>query len=158
MGHALWWIALGYASCVWDCASSPSDPRWPSATGGCVVLMALRVPRWGLWGAALCGLVLDAAHGGPLGPRVLAGVLVTALVSQAHLDRAETSWPRALGVFLAAMALWSMAPFAATVGAVVSVPIRVLQAQSLALSTISSTLIVMALWRLTRSQGVAARD
>ncbi len=155
MWSALLWFALGYTSCVWDCASSP---RWPSATGVFVVFMAMRVPRWSLWGAALCGLVLDAAHGGPLGPRVLAGVLVTAWVSQAHLDRTETGWPRALGVSIAAMALWSMAQFAATNGAGVSGPNRDMWPQSLALTTVSSTLIVMALWRLTRSPGVAVRD
>ena len=95
MGPAFLWLALGYASCVWDSASSPLDPRWPSATGVFILLLAMRLPRFGPWGAALCGLTLGAAHGGPLGPRVIAAVIATALAGHLQLGRTEISWVRA---------------------------------------------------------------
>lgn len=110
MGHAIFWLGLGYASCVWDCSSNPVDTRWPSATGVFVLLMALRSPRFSLCGAALCGLILDAAHGGPLGPRVIAGVIANGLACQWGISRAETSWVRAAVVTAAAIAIWLAAP------------------------------------------------
>lgn len=145
MGAALWWLILGYMSCAWDCSSSPHDPRWPSATGLFVVLLAMRVPRFSLWGAALCGLVMDAANGGPLGPRVLAGVLMAALVSHAKLGEAETCWPTALLVSMVAITLWLVVPLVASSGG--SMSSFDLRAQSQ--SCVTTTLIVLALRSVT---------
>lgn len=150
MGATLLWLALGYASCVWDCSSSPLDPRWPSATGVFIVLLAMRVPRYGLWGAALCGLILDAANGGPLGPRVIAGIIATALTSRLQLGRTETGWVRAMLVIAAAIGLWLAAPL---------VPVFIAGGinshswaltQSLATTTASTTLVVLTIRSIMR--------
>ena len=146
MGPVLLWFALGYASCVWDCSSSPLDPRGPSATGVFVVLLAMRVPQFGLWGAALYGLVMDAAHGGPLGPRVLAGVIAMVVVSYTKIAKTETHWILAVLISITAVGLWLAAPLTTlTWGDAVSDPERGIRAQALAMTTLSTTLVVMAL-------------
>lgn len=152
MGHAFFWLALGYASCVWDCSSHPQDPRWPSATGVFILLLAMRSPRFSLWGAALCGLILDAAHGGPLGPQVIAGVIATALARHLQLGRAESGWVRATIVIATAIAIWLAAP---------RVPLFITSginsnswalAQPIATMTLSTTLIVLAIRSITLPQ------
>jgi cell shape-determining protein MreD len=158
MGSALLWLALGYASCVWDCSSSPLDPRWPSAAGVFVVSLAMRVPRFGLWGAVLFGLVLDAAHGGPLGPRVVAGVLAAAAVSHAHLGHMETRWWRVAGVSFAAITLWVLTPLVAAGNGNLWEPSRRMWDQPLVVSALSMTLIVLAIWSLIRPPEFADRD
>ena len=152
MGPAFLWLALGYASCVWDCASSPLGPRWPSATGIFILLLVIQMPRVGLWGAALCGLILDAAHGGPLGPRMIAGVIATALASHLQLGRAETGWVRAILVSATANALWLGAPLIPRflAGGISSSSWAL--TQSLATTTVSTTLIVLAIRSVIRSK------
>jgi cell shape-determining protein MreD len=145
MGPALLWFTFGYASCVWDCSSSPLDPRWPSATGVFVVLLAMRVPQFSIWGAALCGLVMDAAQGDWLGPRVVAGVIAAAFASHANLGRSETHWSRAAFVSLAAIALWLAAPhLPAGVRGMPHTELWTL-APSLATTTLSTALVVLAI-------------
>lgn len=104
------WLALGYASCVWDCSCSPEYVRWPSATAVFILLLAMREPWHAGWGAGVCGLVIDAAQGGPLGPRVLAGVLIATLAGHFQLGHIETRWFRvAICVFILS-ALWLLVP------------------------------------------------
>lgn len=104
------WLALGYASCVWDCSCNPEHVRWPSATAVFVLLLAMREPRYAIWGAGICGLAIDAAQGGVLGPRMLAGVVLATLASALRISHAETSWLRvALLVFVLSLG-WLLAP------------------------------------------------
>ncbi len=149
MGHALLWFALGYASCVWDCSVSPSDPRWPSATGVFVVLLAMRVPRHGVWGAALCGLAMDAAHGGALGPRVLAGAIAAAVVSHTNLGRTGIHWSRAAFVSVMVIALWLAAPLVPTWLSGVPHTDPWALAPSLGTTTLSTALVVLAIRHFT---------
>lgn len=154
MGRALFWMTLGYVSCLWDCSASMNDSRWPSATGAYLTLLVTFSPQYGLWGAALCGLVLDAAHGGVLGPRVIGGVIATSLVSHFGLQRAETRWPRAVCLIASGIALWLVVPL---ITARVRGDLHInhwTQAQSIATTTLSSTLIVLALRVLVRNERV----
>lgn len=158
MGRSLLWIALGYVSCLWDCSARFPDPSWPSATGVFMVLLVMQWPKCGLWGATLCGLVLDAAHGGALGTRVLAGVIATSLASHFGLHRAETRWPRAAYIIATAITIWLAAPL-------LSAGIRGdLQfnhwtvAQSIVTTTLSSTLIVLAICALVGTERVDCVD
>jgi hypothetical protein len=92
---------------------------------------------------------MDTAHGGPLGPRVLAGVIATAVVSHAKLGLAETRWPIAVLVSVAAMALWLAVPLASSWGDGVTGPDRWLLVQSWGTTTLSTTLIMLAIRSLT---------
>jgi hypothetical protein len=140
------WAALGYVSCVWDCSCSPLHARWPSATAVFILLLAMRYPRCSVWGAGGCGLVMDAAQGGPLGPRVLAGVLIATLAGYFRIGHAETKWPRvALLVFIFSTG-WLLAPVWAGIpdwGSAGITPAIVLQA-------VSTTLVTLAIRSLLR--------
>lgn len=152
MGRALLWIVVGYACCLWDCSASIHGPLWPSATGAYIVLLMMLEPRYGLWGAAICGLVLDAAQGGTLGPRVWAGVLSTSVASHFGLHRTETRWPRIISIVATASTLWLLAPLLSS-ELRNSIPFQPWSlAQSLATTTLSTTLLVLAIRRLIPRQ------
>ncbi len=158
MGRALLWMTLGYLSCLWDCSAGFHDSRWPSATGVYLALLVMQWPQYGLWGAALCGLVLDAAHGGVLGPRVLGGVTATSFASHLGLHRSETRWPRAAFIIATAIAIWLVVPL-------ITADVRGdlhfnlwTQAQSIATTTLSSTIIVLAILVLVRTERVDRVD
>ena len=153
MGWALLWGVLGYFSCVWDCSGYSLSSRWPSATGAFVVLLAMHAPRASLWGAVLCGLVMDAAHGGPLGLRVLAGVIVASYVTLSPTDREEPHWTRVAIVTFAAVAVWLGTPLVAELSSGGSHWGAWELAQSIATSSLSTTLVTLAICRLTDRRG-----
>ncbi len=158
MGRTLLWMTLGYVSCLWDCSAGLHDSRWPSATGVYLTLLVMLWPKCGLWGAAICGLVLDAAHGGVLGSRVLGGVTATSLACHFSLHRAEIRWPRAAFSIATAIAIWLAAPLL-TGGVRGDLQFnRWTQAQSIATTTLSSTLIVLAICALVWTKRVDRAD
>ena len=152
MGPALLWFALGYMSCVWDCSVSPLDPRWPSATGVFILLFAMRVPRFSVWGAALCGLVLDATHGGPLGPRVLAGVIATAFASHWGVGRTETNWSRTILITVDAVVIWLTVPILLAGLDRLSQSHGWAMSRSIAATTLSTSLMVFVIRSMIRSR------
>ncbi len=140
------WAVLGYASCVWDCSCSPEHARWPSATAVFILLLATREPRHCVWAAGLCGLVMDAAQSGVLGPRVLAGVFMATLASSFRLSQAET---KGLGVALLVYILslgWLLAPGLAHFKSGASA----IWDQTLILRAVSTTLVTLALRSILR--------
>jgi cell shape-determining protein MreD len=158
MARTLLWIALGYVSCLWDCSAGFHDPRWPSATGVFLALLVMQWPKCGLWGAALCGLVLDAAHGGILGPRVLGGVIATSVVSHFGLHRSDTRWPRSVCLIVSLIALWLAVPLI-TAGVTGSLHFNHWTlAQSIATTTLSTTLIVLAVRVMMRTEQIDRED
>ncbi len=155
IGRALLWMTLGYLSCLWDCSAGWHDSRWPSATGVYLTLLVMQWPKSGLWGAALCGFVLDAAHGGVLGPRVIGGVLATSFACHLGLQQSETRWPRAVCLIASFIALWLVVPL---IIAGVRGDLHInhwTMAQSIATTTLSSTFIVLAIRVLVRTERVA---
>lgn len=140
------WTALGYASCVWDSSCSPEHVRWPSATAVFVLLLAMREPRYAIWGAGACGLAMDAAQGGVLGPRVLAGVVIATLASGFRIDHAETSWLRVAVLAFVLSWAWLLAPGLANFrsGAFA------VWDQTLVLRAVSTTLVTLALRSLLK--------
>lgn len=148
MGRALLWIVMGYACCLWDTSARIHDLLWPSATGVYLALLVMREPRYGLWGGAICGLVLDAAQGGTLGPRVWGGVLSTSLASHLGLHRAETHWLRILSIVALASVIWLFVPrlFSERLNTIPLLSWSL--AQSMATTTLSTALVVLALRRL----------
>lgn len=145
------WSALGYASCVWDCSCSPEYVRWPSATAVFVLLLAMREPRYAVWGAGTCGLAMDAAQGGPLGPRVLAGVLIVTLAGHFQLGHIETRWFRvALSVFILST-MWLLAPELTPQRWVTTAGTITIWDQPLLYQAMSTTLVTLAIRSLTGS-------
>ena len=151
MSRVLLWVTLGYASCVWDCSINPVDARWPSATAVFLLLLAMRVPQHSQWGAGLCGLVLDAAQGGPLGLRVLAGVVLTAFACRMGIGRQGTKWPRMTLLVVLVSAGWLAIPQLVTWGLSVTTTLGNAEVyQALAYRTVSTTLVTLAIWSLIR--------
>ncbi len=150
MGGTLLWIALGYVSCVWDCSSHTPDSRGPSATGVYILLLAMRAPRYGVLGAALCGLLLDAAQGGPLGGRVVTGVIGVALASHWRIQLPQTHWSRVVLIAVFTTAGWVATPHISNwVTGLSSTPGWPL-AQSVTLTTLLTTLVVLGIRSATR--------
>ncbi len=144
------WTALGYASCVWDCSCSPVHDRWPSATGVFILLLSMREPRHCVWAAAACGLVMDAGQGGPLGLRVLAGVLIATLTCATEIGKAETKWTRvALFVFLMSLG-WLLVPRLAHFGSDGLSWGGAAWNQTLVMQAVSTTLVTLAIRSLLR--------
>jgi len=147
---AFLWAALGYASCVWDFSCNPEHSRWPSATGVFILLLAMRHPRYGIWGAAACGLFMDAGQGGLLGPRVLAGVAIAAVAGYSEIGRAETKWPRvALLVFVLSF-VWISAPKMDHTKSRMSAWANAIIDQEIVLQAVSTALVTLAIRSLLR--------
>lgn len=140
------WSALGYASCVWDCSCSPEHTRWPSATAVFILLLAMREPRYSVWAAGICGLVMDAAQGGALGPRVLAGVLMATTARSFRINHAETNWLRVALLVLILSVGWLLAPGLAHFRS----GVYAIWDQTLVLRAVSTTLVTLALRSLLK--------
>lgn len=146
----LLWSALGYASCVWDSSCSPEHSRWPSATAVFILLLSTREPRYGLWGAAACGLVMDAAQGGLLGPRVVTGVLIATLVGYAQIGHTEAKWLRGAVLVFLFSAGWLLAPRMADLKTGTPGWGSAGFDQSVILQSVSTTLVTLAIRSLLR--------